>query len=355
MLMRIPGMLFDPLGPLSIRWSYLPKLAPWLHQLLKASSPKRVEEISVALTTLLDLAVDAYTPLLEDSDATDQVTRSGLLYVYGSDAAFDADGFGRELRRRRSVKFEVLDSRAIGELEPFLAGRCAQGIYCPDSAFTADPYRLVRTLADQFIRKGGEFVHAEVLGVEVVDDRISNLLTTGGLYPLDRLVLAAGAWSHLLGQQLGANVPLDTERGYVMVLPNAASRPTIPFLAVDHHVAVTPTTGGLRLAGTAEFAGLRAPPNLKRADALLQGASPFLGPVNAIGAMRWMSFRPSMPDSLPVIGWAPGQAGAFFAFGHCHLGLSLAAITGRLVAEAMAGREFSVDVVPFRADRWTVR
>lgn len=349
---RVPSMLVDQLGPLAIRWQYLPQLAPWLYQFVRASSPRRVEQISTALMSLLNLAMESYASLLSEINQPHLITRSGLLYVYGSEPAFAADQYALDLKRRRGVAFEVLDGKAVGELEPMLQGKSVHGAYCPGSGYAPSPYRLVRTLADQFVRAGGELIHANVLGMEIVDDKPTNLLTNDGLYGVDRIVVAAGAWSRPLVKQLGVDVPLDTERGYLMVLPHAERRPRIPFLVVDRHVGVTPTDGGLRLAGGVEFGGLRAEPNLARADALLKGITPVLGQVSTKGAMRWMSFRPSMPDSLPVIGWAPGLSGAFFAFGHGHLGLSLAAITGRLVAEAMAGRQPSVDLAPFGADRW---
>jgi glycine/D-amino acid oxidase-like deaminating enzyme len=167
------------------------------------------------------------------------------------------------------------------------------------------------------------------------------------------LVIAAGAWSRRLARRLGVDVPLDTERGYIAMLPYVERHPRIPFVAVDRHVAVTPMEMGLSVAGTVEFAGLTAAPDLRRADALVKGVATFLGPIDATGAIRWMSFQPSMPDSLPVIGWARADERAFLAFGHGHLGLSLAAVTGRVLAEAMAGRLTSVDLAPFRPGRWT--
>jgi len=351
-LRRVPRMLVDPLEPLTIRWRYLPQLSPWLYEFLRASRPHRVEEISTALIGPLKLAVQSYLPLLSEPESKRLITKSGVLYAYRTDAAFAADQFGIELRRRKGVQLEVLDSDAVGRLEPVLAGKCEHGVYYPDTAFTANPYRLVRTLADRFLQAGGEYVHAEALDIQIVDQRPVRLATTDGVYTVDRLVLAAGAWSKRLARQLGADVPLDTERGYIAVLPNAQCRPRMPFLAVDRHVAVTPMETGLRVAGTVEFAGLAAGPSLKRADSLLKGVAPFLGPVDTRGAIRWMSFRPSMPDSMPVIGWAPGHTTAFFAFGHGHLGLSLAAVTGKLVAEALVGRTPSLDITPFRPERW---
>ena len=351
-LRQVPGMLLDPLDPLTIRWRYLPRLAPWLYEFIRASRPARVEEISIALMSLLRVALKSYLELLSGEEASRLITRSGLLYAYGSDAAFEADQFGIELRRRRGVELEVLDGQAVARLEPVLAGRSEHGVYCPATAFAADPYDLVRTLADRFVASGGEVLHADALSLKVVDGQPVALATTAGLNAIDRLVIAAGAWSRPLAAQLGADVPLDTERGYIAMLPKVETKPRIPFLAVDRHIAVTPMEKGLRIAGTVEFAGLQAAPNLKRADALVEGVIPFLGPVNRGEAVRWMSFRPSMPDSLPVIGWAPGHTRAFLAFGHGHLGVSLAAVTGKLVAEAIAERPPSVDIGPFRPERW---
>ena len=351
-LRRVPRMLLDPLEPLTIRWRYLPRLSPWLLEFIRASDRQRVEAISTALMSLLKLAVECYLPLLSAPEAARLITRSGVLYAYRTDAAYESDQFGIELRKRRGVELEVLDGGEVGRLEPALAGKCEHGLYCPDTAFTSNPYGLVRTLADRFLDGGGEFVHADVLQIKVVDRQPVAVMTTEGIHQVDRLVVAAGAWSRQLAKQLGANVPLDTERGYIVVVPGAERQPRIPFMAVDRHIAVTPMATGLRIAGTVEFAGLRAAPNLRRADALLKGISPFLGQIDTTDAMRWMSFRPSMPDSLPVIGWAPGHKRAFFAFGHGHLGLSLAAVTGRLVAEAIAERPLSVDITPFRPERW---
>lgn len=352
-LLGVPRMLLDPLEPLTIRWRYLPKLAPWLLKFMRASRPERVEEISKALISVLRPALESYLALLSEDQARRHITRSGLLYAYRTDAAFETDRFGIDLRRRRGVGLEILDGSAVGKLEPLLEGKCEHGVYCPDTAFTANPEALVRTLADRFVEGGGKIVRTEALELRLNGQRPVELVTTDGVHAIDRLVIAAGAWSRPLATQLGVKVPLDTERGYIAVLPRAERKPRIPFLAVDRHIAVTPMETGLRVAGTVEYAGLQGAPNLRRADALLEGIAPFFGSLDTTDAVRWMSFRPSMPDSLPVIGWALDNPHAFLAFGHGHLGLSLAAVTGKLTAEAMSNRPLSVDISPFRPDRWS--
>ena len=162
-----------------------------------------------------------------------------------------------------------------------LAGRCEHGLFCPDTAFTANPEALVRTLADRFVASGGEIIHADALQMRMSHGQPVGIATTDGLHSVDRVVIAAGAWSRPLAAQLGLNVPLDTARGYIAVLPHAEPLPRIPFMAVDRHIAVTPMETGLRIAGTVEFAGLSAAPNLKRADALLEGVAPLLGKSSA--------------------------------------------------------------------------
>jgi D-amino-acid dehydrogenase len=176
-------MLADPLEPLTIRWQYLPRLSRWLYEFIRASSPHRIEEISKALNSLLTLAVELYVPLLSETETERFVTRSGLLYAYRSDAAFAADQVGIELRRRRGVRLEVLNGADVGQLEPALGGKCAHGVFCPDTALTANPYGLVSALGRRFLAAGGEFVHADVVDIGVCNGRPNGLATTSGLYP----------------------------------------------------------------------------------------------------------------------------------------------------------------------------
>jgi D-amino-acid dehydrogenase len=349
----VPHMLRDPLSPLAIRWSYLPRLAPWLVRFLLASRPTEVERLSVALYSLLDRAMDAYRPLLARDGAAPLVRTDGLLYAYRHDRSFAGAQFDVELRRRRGVALEVLDQAAIGELDPALAGRFRHGVYLPAAEFTPDVQRLNRTLADHVVAGGGRLVQADVVGFETRGDRVEAVSTTAGRVPAEATVLAAGAWSRPLARRLGVRVPLDTERGYGVDLPRPGLELTVPVICMDHHVALTPTATGVRLAGTAELAGLSAPANPARADRLIEAARVLFPELGTEGARRWMSYRPSTPDSLPVIGRAPRYRNAYLAFGHGHVGLTLGAITGQLVQELIDDRPPTVDLTPFRPTRFS--
>ena len=151
---------------------------------------------------------------------------------------------------------------------------------------------------------------------------------------------------------LGSRVPLDTERGYHVMMENNIDL-RVPLLCADHKFSMTPMTDGIRLGGTVEFAGLEAPPNPKRWEIMAQRSRALLPGLKSEMRSTWMGFRPSMPDSLPVIGPSPRHANVYYAFGHGHLGLTLAAVTGRIVADMIANRVPVVEPTPYRVTRFS--
>jgi D-amino-acid dehydrogenase len=219
---KVPGMLADPLGPLAIRWSYLPRIAPWLYHFIRASSPGRVEEISIALRQLLQGALAAYDPLLEAAGIRDMIRRSGWVSVYETEAGFRSYAPQLELQRRRGVKLEVLAPEELRQLEPGLAPIFHRAVFYPEVSHTVDNFRFVRELAAAFVRQGGEIRRAAVVGFEEGECEVRAVVTEAGAIPCSGCVIAAGAWSKVLTAMLGSRPPLDTERGYHLTLPHAA-------------------------------------------------------------------------------------------------------------------------------------
>jgi D-amino-acid dehydrogenase len=351
-LKDVPGMLMDPLGPLAIRWSYLPRIAPWLMRFLAASRRGRVEEIAAGLRPLLASAIEAYLPLADEAGAREMIRRTGWLSLYETDESFRKAQWGLELQRRLGVRMEVLRPEEIRQAEPTLAPIYRHGVVHPDNAYVLDPWRLAQRLAEAVTRRGGRIERRALLGFTFREGRPVAGRTAEGEMPFEAVVIAAGAWSRPLARALGRDVPLDTERGYHVTLPSPGVMPRRPLYSGDHSFAVTPLEIGLRFAGTVELGGLDAPPNYARADKLLiHGRRMFPG-LESQGASRWMGFRPSMPDSLPVIGQVPGLPNAVLAFGHGHLGLTLGAITGKLAAALALGRPPALDMAPYRPERF---
>ncbi len=355
MLPRIPGWLLDPLGPLVIRWRHVPRVLPWLIRFLRAGSPDRVEEISRALRELLAPSFEAYAPLLESARAEHLIRRTGYLCVYESERAFAKDAAAWDLRRRRGVSFREMDARAIQAMEPALTPIHERAVFLPDPGFCVDPLGLVQALARRFRHAGGRILERDVVGLDLGAGGPKRLRTNAGDLEVEVLVVAAGAWSGRLARWLGSPVPLESHRGYNVTIANPGTMPRVPVLSMDHKFMATPMTAGLRFAGTVELAGLTAPPDYRRADALLRlGRRMFRG-IDGHEVTRWMGHRPALPDTLPVIGPSPRYPSVFYAFGHGHTGLTGAAMTGRLIADLISRRPPAIDPAPFRIERFRTR
>src|SRR5579875_1427114 len=334
-LRRIPLMLLDPEGPVVLRWRYLPRIAPWLIRLIAAARPQRVERPAAALAALLAGAMPAYDALLAEVGAGDLVRRPGWLKVYASARAFAATAPERELLRRHGVRFEVLTAAQIRQLEPALAPLFGHGLFFPDCGLVLNPKRLVDTLARAFVAGGGRLLRERATGFAIDGDKA--VLTEHSRHPCEAIVLAAGAWSRPLAARLGARVPLDTERGYHLMFETPEPSLGRPAQWGEHYFNLVPMEHGLRLTSGVEFARL---------------ARIMLPSLSSEPRSRWLGFRPSLPDSLPVLGRSARHADVYFAFGHQHLGLTLAAVSGRIIADLVAGRDPGLDLSPYRAERW---
>ena len=350
LLAEVPRMLFDPRWSISIRLRYLPRFTPWLIRFLAASRPARVAEIAQAMAALLGGAMDSHRALLAAAGAEDLLRLQGWLAVYRR--ATPQLTRDLALRRAHGVRADELGGAEIRQLVPALARDLDYGVFYPDVGHVRDPFALVQAYARRHLADGGEIARMSVTGFAVRDRRVEAVRTADGELACELAVVAAGAWSRALAAGLGARVPLDTERGYHVTLPEAGVELPLPVMAGDARFGLTPMIPGLRLAGTAEFAGLDAPPNPARHAAMIERAQRIVPGLGAARATTWMGFRPSTPDSMPVIGRAPAADNAYLAFGHGHLGLTAGPVTGRAIADLAAGRTPAFDLAPFRAERF---
>ena len=349
---KVPGYLADPMGPLTIRWGYLPKALPWLLRFLAASTPRRVEQIADALRPLLKQTFDAYEPLVKHAGVSDLIRHTGYVVTYEKRAAYAGDAIAWKLRRDRGVIVEELDDAGVKKLVPQLRGHYEVGLYLPEQGFVANPERLTKALAAQLQRDGGIVLQREVRDIEVGADGPRALITNNGRIPVETLVVCAGSHSKELTAKLGDRVPLEAERGYHVTYSDPRLTLPMPVFMPEHKFFITPMEMGLRIAGQSEFAGIHAEPNYARSDILAKHMHRVFPEISTADATKWMGRRPSMPDSLPVIGRSTNFANAYYAFGHGHVGLCTGAPTGRIVADLIAGRPPSVDVTPYRPDRF---
>lgn len=350
---KVPNWLIDPLGPLTVRATYLPRVVPWLWRMLQHSTPQEVTRIATALQTLLRPIFECYDPLLERAQAQALVRRSGCLYVYSSREAANQWKWGMNLRRSLGVNLIDVESDELNALEPDLKGQFRFGILAPDNGSTLDPSQLVKALCRQSVQDGATHDRRRVTGFERTGSRVTGLrMDAGEPLAVDGVVIAAGAWSGALAAQLGTRVPLETQRGYHVTVRSSNLRLQHTVMASEANLMVNPMAMGLRLAGTVEFAGLQRAPNYARAQALLQQGKRLFPHLDTSSVTQWMGHRPCMPDSLPVIDRSRVADNAWLAFGHGHMGMCMGAATGREVAHLVAGRPTQIDLTPFRASRF---
>lgn len=349
---KVPGWLMDPEGPLSIRPAYLPKALPWLLRFMRSARRERVEEISDALRALHRHVFECYEPLVRDARCSDLIRRTGTLVVYRSEQAFTSSRGEWEMRRKRGAEVRELSAAELRDLEPMLAPEYAHGVLSPDHGYVANPHRLVTRLAEQFVADGGQLVRGNVRALRPVGDGTFTLQLENREISADKVVIATGAWSNALTSTIGVRLPLESQRGYHVTLTDPGFEPRIPVASSEGKFYATPMESGLRVAGTVEFAGLDAPPDYRRARRLLAQVKSLYPQVRTEAFTEWMGHRPCMPDSLPVIGPAPGHAGVFLAFGHGHNGMTSGPVTGRLIADFVTGRGPFIDAAPFAAGRF---
>jgi D-amino-acid dehydrogenase len=351
-LKKVPGMLMDSEAPLKIRWGYAARALPWFLRFLQQSRRENVEANASARQSLLDKVHEGIDPLVADAEATHLMNQAGLLFTFESEAAFEGASYAFDLRRRNGALLDVLDGNEARQVEPALSSNVVRGIRVPNLTHTFDPLRLVQALATLFERNGGRVERRSVRGFETGPDGVRAIRTDEGDLPVENVVLAAGVWSRELAAMLGTKVPLEAERGYHVMFHGTETKVNSAVLSVDRYLAVTPMLEGIRAGGTAEFAGVDAPPRYEIARSVRRHAEALFPGIKGESMSEWMGPRPSHPDSKPVIDRSPKHRNVYFAFGHDHLGLTMGGITGKLVAELATGKEPSVDLAPFRADRF---
>jgi D-amino-acid dehydrogenase len=349
MLASAPKFLLRQQGPIVVRPAYFVQALPWLARFLLACLPNRVERISEVLHSISRFALADYEQLFTDLRLDDDIRRTGALMLYHTPASFAGAQAAIELRRRRGAHIEILGPQEIQQMEPDLAP-VHRAIYFPDYASLESPAALCTRLVDRAAELGATFHRAEVEGIAASGGQATAVrCNDGALLRLDdaAVVVAAGAHSKKLAADVGCDLAIDTERGYHVEIENPGVELKRPVLISDGAFFASTMQGRLRLAGTVEIAGLHRAPDWRRADAMVERARSALPGLRASEWTRWMGFRPSMPNSLPVIGASPVVRNAYVACGHGHLGMTLGAITGTLIADAVLGRQSKVDAAPF--------
>jgi glycine/D-amino acid oxidase-like deaminating enzyme len=348
-LRNLPSLLFDKNSPLAIRRAALPALLPWLARFALQSLPRAAERNARTIAALLSTATTDWLDLAARIDGRDILKNRGCLYVYETAQAFRAAETDMAFRRSLGVSVDLIDPSTLRQMEPALPEVEGGAAFFPKAIFLDDPGRMIGLLAAR-VRADAEIVAARITRL---DRQVSGISLSGPGLQMHarRVVIAAGAHSRNLAAQAGDRVPLDTERGYHVEWDMAQTPVTRPTCPTSRGFYLCPMQGRLRVAGTVELGGLTAPPSPHRVAKLVEGARQIF-PDLPEPSRDWMGFRPSMPDSVPVIG--PSRAGGdiLHAYGHGHLGVSLAPVTARIISALITGRSPEMDLAPVLPSRF---
>ncbi|WP_343563086.1 NAD(P)/FAD-dependent oxidoreductase [Kiloniella sp. b19] len=349
---KAPKWLLDPLGPLSVPPSYLPSIAPWLLKFWRASWTDRYEASVRAQTALMGFSREALFALMKKVSGEHFLVKKGQMQLYEGEAEFRASIPFWDIRRELGVRYDLLESpEAIAEIQPGLDRRFTHGGFTPDWVNCCDPASWLRFLKEAFVEQGGQIVQAEALSLRDRGQDVE-VLTSSGAYDAAKVVVSAGAWSHRLAATLGDRIPLETERGYNTTLPEGSLDLRTHLTFSGHGFVISEIDGKIRVGGAVELGGLERAPDYRRAKILLDKARSFLPELKTDDGEQWMGFRPSIPDSLPVIDYSPQSRRVVYAFGHGHLGLTQSAGTAQLVAGLVSEQHADFDLKAFSAGRF---
>ena len=350
-LIDVPAMLFSATGPLSLKWNYVPKMIPWFIKFIKNCSRKKMMHTAKYMHQILGLALPAYDDLFKEIDISGLVENKGIIYFWTN-----KDLKSRELeiniRKELGVEQQLLTAHEIHDLEPHIRKIYHSGIYYPSARHARNPKKILLKLFDLFLQKGGHFEKQNVNTINFSSDEKPIIKTNLNSYIFDKSVIACGAFSKKLTDEVNEKIPLDTERGYHVHFKGHDHLLTRPVIFLNRGFGITPMEPGLRVVGTVEFGGLNNPISKKRIVNLVNNAK-YLFPELTEHYDEWLGFRPTLPDCLPVMGPSKNYKNLYYSFGHHHLGWTLGAISGKIMARMIAGENTNLDLSVYSSLRFS--
>ncbi len=348
-LLDVPAMLMSSTGPLALKWNYVPKMIPWFMKFILNTTKNKMMHTAKNMHQILDLALPAYDELFDEVDIEGLVENKGILYIWN-----DQDLKSRELeinvRKELGVQQQLVNKKEIHDLEPNIKPFYHAGVYYPYARHARNPKKILLKFFDLFLKKGGQFKKTDVKSIDFQDEQ-PILKTESEKFSFDKVVVACGAFSKKLTDNLDEKIPLDTERGYHVHFKDCDHLLQRPVIFSNRGFGITPMEQGLRVVGTVEFGGLKNPLSKSRINNLINNAKYMLGDLPD-HEDEWLGFRPTLPDFLPVMGPSKNHKNVFYCFGHHHLGWTLGPISGKIVSGMIAKENTNLNLAPYSSARF---
>ena len=350
-LYDVPKMLFSSYGPLALKWNYIPKMLPWIINYLKNCNSKSMLHTAKYMHQILNPSMDAYEEIFDEIDISNLVDQKGILYVW-TNKNLKSRELEIKVRNDLGVKQKILNTREILDLEPNLRPVFTGGCYFDYAYHARDPQGILLKIFDLFLKKGGKFIKDDIKSVKQTSFNETLIKSETKEYKFEKSVIACGAFSKKFTDQRGENIPLDTERGYHVHFKGMDNLIKRPVIFLDRGFGMTPMNQGLRAVGTVELGGLKNPISKRRIKYIVNCAKELL-PQLEKHEDEWLGFRPTLPDFLPVIGPSKKNKNIIYSFGHQHLGWTLGAITGKIVAGILSEEKTNLDLSPYSSNRFS--
>ena len=349
-LTDVPSMLLSATGPLALRWNYVPKMIPWFLKFILNCSKKKMMHTAKYTHQILDLALPAFDELFDEADILGLVEKKGIMYVWN-----DQNLASRELeisiRKEIGVEQQILTPKEIHDLEPNINPFYHGGVYYSYARHARNPKKILLKLFDNFLKKDGKFLKINIQSLNIEEEK-PVLKSEVQSFSFDKVVIACGAFSKKLTDNLNEKIPLDTERGYHVHFKDCEHLISRPVVFANRGFGIIPMEQGLRVVGTVEFGGLNNPLSKSRIRNLINGAKYMLDGLPK-HEDEWLGFRPSLPDFLPVIGPSKNYKNVFYCFGHNHLGWTLGAISGKIISKMIANENTNLNLEPYSSRRFS--
>ena len=349
-LYDVPKMLLSSYGPLALKWNYIPKMMNWFLHYFKNCNQKSMLHTAKYMHQILSLSNDAYEEIFQEIDTTGLVEKKGIIYIW-TNKNLKSRKLEIKVRKDLGIEQKLLSRKEILDLEPNLEPVFDAGVIYENAMHARDPHGILKQIFRLFLKKGGKFIQTNIEALKQTSSSETVIKSNKDEYTFEKTVIASGAFSKDLTDQLGEKIPLDTERGYHVHFKGKENLISRPVIFLDRGFGMTPMNQGLRAVGTVELGGLKNPPSEKRIEYVKNCAKELL-PQLGEHDDEWLGFRPTLPDFLPILGPSLNNKNIIYAFGHQHLGWTLGAITGKIISGIVAGDKTNLDLEPYSSKRF---
>ena len=350
-LYDVPKMLISSYGPLALKWNYIPKMFNWFFHYFKNCNQESMLHTAKYMHQILSLSNDAYEEIFQEIDISGLVEKRGIIYVW-TNKNLKSRNLEIKIRDQLGIEQKLLTKKEILELEPNLNPVFDAGVIYESAMHARDPHGILKKIFKLYLDKGGKFIQTNVTSIEQSAFDETTIKSENEEFKFEKSVIASGAFSKKLTDQLGENIPLDTERGYHVHFKGKDHLISRPVIFLDRGFGMTPMNQGLRAVGTVELGGLKNPPSKKRIDYIIKCAKELL-PNLGNHEDEWLGFRPTLPDFLPVMGPSKNHKNVFYCFGHHHLGWTLGPISGKIVSGMIAKENTNLNLDPYSSARFS--